>query len=163
MKKVYLLLLMLLLSGGAQAQWISDVIADCTITLDGAVAGGALDTVMFVLKPNNQRGYPVLEINPDAVKASSATDSLTLTYRIARAHLPADTFATVAFKTVQDYRCGAADVAFTEFDWEDDGWYTSILDFDGRPWDFMQLVAHFKGESANDSLELRLKFRDIKY
>jgi len=162
MKKLIYLLLPLLCFVNSSAQVLTSIIADCTMTLDGAAAGGAADTLNMPYEPGMYLGYPRLQIYTDAVKASSATDSLTMQYRPARGSAVADTFANMAWKSLVCDLFGGADVAFTDFDWVDTGWYQGIFDFDGEIPDWIQIRAWFGGASANDSLELSLLLRDLR-
>jgi len=162
MKKLICLLLPLLCFVNSPAQVLTSIIADCTMTLDGAQTGGAADTINYGYEPGMYLGYPEFRIYTDAVKASSATDSLTIQYRPARGSAVADTFGNMSWKTLMCDLFGSADIAFTDFDWVDATWYQGVTDFDGDIPDWIQVRAWFGGASANDSLALRLQLRDLR-
>lgn len=160
MKKLLYVIIAVMIAGVAFGQVTkSKMLDDRTITLDGAVAGGDCDTTNFPLPLGLNRGYPFLEINPNAVKASSATDSLTMRYRGARGIAIADTF-------VQDWSplnidlFETTDAAITDYDWADSAWYHCPIDLGGEPYDYIQIESRFEGASANDSLEVRIILRD---
>ena len=140
----------------------SYVYSEATFTLDGATAlPGDCDTLNFPLFWQYSRGYPHLLINPDAVKASSGTDSLTIQYREAWGPLKGDTLANSTWKYVQDYRCGAAAVDFNIFDWTDDTWYHGIIDQDGEFWQYVQIRVLFGAGNAADSAEVKIILKDL--
>lgn len=164
MKRLFALL-MLLSVGLAQAQpRTAVVIADCTITLDGEFTGGTgnFDIITMPLWVSTMRGYPHMLINPNAVKASSATDSLSLEWRPCVGSTLADSLGAATFAYVADWRNAAANVNFNAFDWADSAWYWGVLDLEGQTPEWIQVRAWLWGASANDSCALRIKMLDIQ-
>lgn len=174
MKKFIWLLMLLSVALIAQAQPRTNVvIADCTVVLDNTATNDSsdVDTLMIPVWTSNVRGYPHLQITPTSANVESvgvtgskhaATDSLTVMWRPCRSPVAADTFTNMAFKVLPIWKCGAADVNFSWFDWDSAGVYWGILDFEGQTPDWIQVRSAYKGYSHHDSLSLRIQSYDIQ-
>lgn len=131
-----------------------------TITLDGNDSTGVADTVntFLPISVEGYQGFPFFRFCTDAVKASSATDSLTLKWRKHKGLRESDSLAGEAWH----YFTVNGSVTTNNYTWADSAWYDAPIDFSGNPPDYVWLQSIFAGFSFNDSLALRLWYYDLK-
>lgn len=163
MKHLLLLLVALcLIIGEAGAQRAGMEIRpgnDVIVTLDSTDT----DTINMGVYSEGYQGFPQLWMNPNSVKASGSTDSLSVQYRPACGGAKADTFANMSWKTATTWKFGAADENITYFDWADSGWYHIPLDWDGQIPSYIQIKAGVVGNvDENDSAQVRFILKDAK-